>query len=410
MPIRTIAGIGIGLALLVAIGLAFMPQPVPADIVTIGRGALAVTVDEEGQTRVRDIYTVSAPVGGRVLRIRADVGDPVTQGETVVATIQPTDPSFLDARSLGQAEAQVKAAEAARTLAAADVERARAELDFAQSEYRRAQRLAAKGNVSQSTLDKARLDMRTRAAAIDEAQAALSMRDFELENARALLIQPGEGGEAGEGSVAGIGRTSGCCVPVRSPITGRVLRIMQESESIVLPGAPLIEVGNADDLEIVVDLLSEDAVRVTEGDRVAIEDWGGPEVLNGIVRRVEPFGFTKVSALGIEEQRVNVIIEFEDPAEMWAELGHGYRLDTRIFVWEADDVLTVPVSALFRNAGKWAVFRDDDGEAVLTAIEIGRRNALEAAVESGLEEGDRVVIHPSDRVVDGVSLEPRGLR
>jgi HlyD family secretion protein len=406
MSIRTIGGLVIGLALLVAIGLAFMPQPVPADLATVSRGALAVTVDEEGQTRVRDVYTVSAPVGGRVLRIRAEVGDPVTQGETVVATIQPTDPSFLDARSLGQAEAQVKAAEAARTLAAADVERARAELDFAQSEYRRAQRLAGKGTISQSTLDKARLDMRTRAAALDEARAALSMRDFELENARALLIQPGEASD----TTPPEGGTLGCCVPVRAPITGRVLRVMQESEAIVQPGAPLIEVGNADDLEIVVDLLSEDAVRVTEGDRVVIEDWGGPHDLNGIVRRVEPFGFTKVSALGIEEQRVNVIIDFEDAPEKWAELGHGYRLDTRIFVWEAEDVLKLPVSALFRDQGRWAVFRVVDEEAVLTPVEIGRRNALEAEILSGLEEAASVVIHPSDRVVDRVGIEARGLR
>lgn len=404
MPIRYIVGIVIAVIVLGAIVLAFMPQAVPADLAEVRRGALAVTVNEEGRTRVRDIYTVSAPVGGRLLRIRSDVGDPVTERVTVVATIQPTDPSFLDARSLGQAEALAKAAEAARTLAEADVARAQAELDFAQSEYRRAKSLAAKGTVSQARLDKARLDMRTRAAALDEAKAAFKMRDFELENAQALLIQPGEAdGDVDTG-------TLGCCVPVRAPITGRVLRIMQESEAIVLPGAPLIEVGDPADLEIVVDLLSEDAVRVSEGDRVLIEDWGGTQDLNGTVRRVEPFGFTKVSALGIEEQRVNVIIDFEDPPEAWAALGHGYRLDTRIFVWEADDVLKLPVSALFREGDAWVVFRDADGEAVLTPVEIGRRNALEAEVLGGLEEGHRVVVHPSDRVVDGVSLEARGLR
>jgi len=404
MSIRSIVGILIGLVVLAAIGLAFLPQAVPADMAEVRRGALAVTVNEEGQTRVRDVYTVSAPVGGRVLRIGSDVGDPVTEQVTVVATIQPTDPSFLDARSLSRAEASEKAAEAAQTLAVADVTRAEAELDFAQSEFRRAQRLAAKGTVSQSTLDRARLDLRTRAAAVDEAKAALQMRDFELENARATLIQPGETDSED------VGGGLGCCVPVRSPVTGRVLRIIQESEAIVLPGAPLIEVGDDNDLEIVVDLLSEDAVRVTEGDRVAIEDWGGPVVLNGIVRRVEPFGFTKVSALGIEEQRVNVIIDFEDPAETWSELGHGFRLDTRIFVWEADDVLKLPVSALFRDGDSWAVFRNLDGAAALTPLEIGRRNALEAEVMSGLEEGDQVVVHPSDRVVDGVSLEVRRLR
>ena len=392
MPIRNIVGIVIAVIVLGMIALAFMPQSVPADLVEVQRGALAVTVNEEGQTRVRDVYTVSAPVGGRVLRIGSEVGDPVTEQVTVVATIQPTDPSFLDARSLSRAEASEKAAEAAQTLAVADVTRAEAELEFAQSEFRRAQRLAAKGTVSQATLDRARLDLRTRAAAVDEAKAALQMRDFELENARATLIQPGEADSEN------IGGGSGCCVPVRSPVTGRVLRIIQESEAIVLPGAPLIEVGDDNDLEIVVDLLSEDAVRVTE------------VVLNGIVRRVEPFGFTKVSALGIEEQRVNVIIDFEDPPEAWSELGHGFRLDTRIFVWEAEDVLKLPVSALFREGDAWVVFREADGEAALTPVEIGRRNALEAEVVAGLEGGDRVVVHPSGRVVDGVSLEPRGLR
>ena len=404
MSIRTIVGIVIGLVILAAIGLAFMPGAVPADMAEVRRGALAVTVNEEGQTRVKDVYTVSAPVGGRVLRIGSDVGDPVTERVTIVATIQPTDPSFLDARSLSQAEANETAAQAAQTLAVADVKRADAELEFAQSEFRRAQRLAAKGTVSQATLDRARLDLRTRAAAVDEAKAALQMRNFELENARANLIQPGEVDSED------VGGGVGCCVPVRSPVTGRVLRIIQESEAIVLPGTPLIEVGDDNDLEIVVDLLSEDAVRVTEGDRVAIEDWGGPVILNGIVRRVEPFGFTKVSALGIEEQRVNVIIDFEDPAEDWSALGHGFRLDTRIFVWEAEDILKLPVSALFREGESWAVFRNVEGAAVLTQIDIGRRNALEAEVVSGLAEGDLVVVHPSDRVVDGVSLEARGLR
>lgn len=405
MSIRTIAGLVLAGIVVIALVFAFMPQPVPADMARIERGPLAVTVDEEGQTRVRDVYTVSAPVAGRVLRIEAEAGDPVTEDVTVVATIQPTDPSFLDARSRTQAEAAAKAAEAARTLADADVDRAQAELDFARSELERARRLAERGNVSQATLDRARLDMRTRAARLEEAKAALRMREFELENARALLIQPGEEPDA-EGAGDGSGG-AGCCVPVRSPVTGRVLRVIQESEGVVAAGAPLIEVGDPTDLEIVTDLLSEDAVRVSEGDEVAIEDWGGEQVLSGVVRRVEPFGFTKVSALGIEEQRVNVIIDFAGDAAARAELGHGFRLDTRIFVWRAEDVLKVPVSALFRHGGDWAVFRVVDGEAVLTPIGIGRRNPLEAQVTEGLEEGDRVVVHPSDRVVDGVSVTPR---
>jgi len=402
---RNIIGLGLGLLLAAALVYAFWPQPVPVDLVTVSRGPLAVTVDEEGQTRVREVYTVSAPVGGRLLRIAADVGDPVIEGETVIATIQPTDPSFLDARSLSQAEAAVKAAEAARTLAAADVERAAAELDFARSELARARRLAERGNIAEATLDRARRDMRTRTAALEEAKAALKVRDFELENARAVLMQPGDA-ETGEGTSA----SAGCCVPVRAPVTGRVLQVLQESEAVVPAGTPLVELGDPADLEIVTDLLSEDAVRVSEGDEVAIENWGGARALAGVVRRIEPFGFTKVSALGIEEQRVNVIVDFTgDPAER-AALGHGFRLDTRIFIWRGEDVLTVPVGALFRDREAWAVFRVVDGEARLAPVEIGRRNTLEAQVVSGLAEGDRVIVHPSDRIADGVAVSDRELR
>jgi len=406
MSLRTAIGIAMGILVLVGLGWAFRPQPVPVDLVQVTRGALAVTVDEEGQTRVRDIYTVSAPIGGRVLRLESEVGDPVSERDTVVATIQPTRPAFLDARSVRQAEASVKAAQAARSLAVADVERAQAELEFAESEYTRAQQLAKRGNISESTLDRAELDARTRAAALEEANAALRMREFELENARALLIGP----DAEAATQDGTGVNLECCVPVYSPVTGRVLRVILESEAVVLAGAPLIEVGDDHDLEIVVDLLSEDAVRVTEGDRVAIEDWGGPDTLNGTVRRVEPFGFTKVSALGIEEQRVNVIIDFDDPPQAWAALGHGFRLDTRIFIWQADDVLKVPVSALFRDGPEWAVFHVKDDVAVLTRIGIGHRNAFHAEVVRGLAEGADVIAHPSDQVVDGVRVAPRNLR
>lgn len=397
--IRTLLAGAVALVLLGALALIMMPRAVPVDMAQVTRGEMAVAVEEEGQTRVRDVYTVYAPVAGRVLRIRAEAGDPVVKDVTVVATIRPSDPSILDARSRKQAEAAVKAAQAARKLAEADVKRARAELDYARTELERIRKLNARGTASQATLDRALLEMRVRAAALEEAKAALRVRDYELENARALLIEPGGAGAAGAGP--------GCCLQLRAPVTGVVLRVIQESEAVVPAGAPLVELGDPTDLEVVTDLLSEDAVRVNEGDAVAIEDWGGAQTLAGVVRRVEPFGFTKVSALGIEEQRVNVLIDFTSPRETWARLGHGYRLDTRIFIWRGGDVLWVPVSALFRQGGDWAVFKVEDGRARLTRLAIGRRNDVQAQVLEGLAEGDAVVIHPGDRVAEGVRLAPR---
>jgi len=198
------------------------------------------------------------------------------------------------------------------------------------------------------------------------------------------------------------------CVSVYAPITGTVLRVLQKSEGVVTASTPLVEVGDPRELEIVVDLLSADAVRVQAGQRVYIEGWGEPEPLNGVVQRVEPFGFTKISALGIEEQRVNVIIDFTDPPEKWQRLGHGYRVEPRIVLWEADDVLKIPLPALFRDGDGWAVFAEQRGRAVLRRVEIGRDNGLEAEVVKGLEPGEHVVLHPSDRVSEGVRLEARG--
>jgi HlyD family secretion protein len=196
-------------------------------------------------------------------------------------------------------------------------------------------------------------------------------------------------------------------VDVYSPVSGSVLRVLQESEAVVASGAPLIEIGNPEDMEIVVDLLSTDAVRVQAGQRVLIEAWGGGAPLNGTVRRVEPFGFTKVSALGIEEQRVNVVIDFTDPRERWARLGHGYRVEPRIILASADQVLKVPQAALFREQGEWAVFVDDGGQAVLRKVELGLENGLEAQVTKGLAAGEKVVLQPGGRITEGVALKPR---
>lgn len=376
----------------------FIPQPVPADLANVVRGPLVVTIDDEAQTRVKEVYIVSAPLTGVLRRIERHAGDAVLADETILAVIQPADTTFLDVRSRTQAEAAVKAAEAATALAHAEVLRARAQLDFARSDLARAQRLALRGTISERALEQAALETSTRDAALINAEAAQRVRTFELETVRASLIAPGEGRR----------ENATCCITIQAAVSGKILRVIQESEGVVLAGTPLLEIGNPEDLEIVVELLSADALRVDEGAAVLIEDWGGGSVLNGRVRRVEPYAFTKVSALGVEEQRVNVMIDFVDPVDEWRGLGHGFRVRARIVVWRDDDVLKLPVSSLFREGTDWAVFvESNESRAVLRKVEIGRRNGVEAQVLAGVSEGDTVVLHPSDRIEDGVRIEQR---
>ncbi len=396
---RKIWSAAVAAAVIAGLVYAFWPQPVPVDIAAIKRGELVVTIDGDGRTRVREVYVVSAPVPGRLLRIERHVGDVVTADETVLAAIQPTDPAFLDRRARAQAESLEKAAKAAYALAEAELARAIAELDFAQAELVRAERLAERGNISQRDLDRAKLTVRTAKAAVATAEATVEMRRFELEVARAGLIEPGRSEGASDGQL--------CCVDVFSPVDGRVLRVMHESETVVAAGTPLVEVGDARDLEVVVDLLSSDAVRVAEGAPVVIEDWGGRTALAGRVRHVEPTGFTKVSALGIEEQRVNVLIDFTDPPEQWQNLGHGYRIEAHIVVWRGEDILILPLGALFRDGERWTVFVADGGRAHLRHVEIDHGNGREAQITAGLSEGERVILHPSDLIADGVRIVPR---
>jgi HlyD family secretion protein len=396
---RTLILATIGALVAAVLVYAFLPQPVPADLAEVSRGALRVTVDDEGRTRVKEVYVVSAPVAGRVLRIDRHVGDPVTAGETVLATIQPTAPTFLDLRGKRQAEAAVHAAEAALQLAEAELVRAQAELEFARSGLARARKLASGDTISQKALDNAKRDFKTSEAAVAAAEATLRVKSFDLETARASLIEPGSEVTTGPGE--------NCCVSVRAPVDGCVLRLVQESEAVIAAGAPLVEIGDPRDLEVVVDLLSRDAVRIREGAEVAIDEWGGDAVVKGRVRRIEPTGFTKVSALGIEEQRVNVIIDFTDPPERWQSLGHGYRVEAHIVVWQTEDTLRVPVSALFRHGERWAVFVVVEERARLREVVVGHRNSLAAEVLEGLEPGERVVLYPSDRIFDGVAVTAR---
>jgi HlyD family secretion protein len=388
------------LATLVVAGLvfAFWPQPVPVDFATIGRGPMLVTIDDEGETRVKDVYQVSAPVNGRALRIEAEVGDPVKGGETVVATIQEAAPAFLDIRSRRQAEAQVAAAEAARALAETEQRRAEAELRFAEADLARAQQLARRDTAAERTVELAELEVQIRRAALAAAAATLEARAAELAAARATLIEP-SADSAAMGEV--------CCLQIKAPVDGTVLQIHRKSEGVVAAGTPLLEIGDPGQLEVVVDLLSQDAIKVRPGAMVFIEDWGGGETLEGRVRRVEPFGFTKVSALGIEEQRVNTIIDLADPGAAQNELGHGFRVRVRIVEWASEAVLKLPLGALFRAGDDWAVFALVDGRAAQRVVKVGHRNDREAEILDGLAEGERVALHPSDQVVEGVALVAR---
>ena len=383
--------------IVVALALSFAPRPVMVDLVEVRPGPLVVTLDEEGETRVHDVYSLSAPVAGRVQRIERHVGDPVSANETVLAQIEPGDPSFLDPRSEAQARAMIQAAEAARDLAAAAVKDAEAQYEFARSEYARMQELIVEGSVSKRDLDSAERDFKARRAGLDTARAAQQVRNYELELARAQLVSPLETPVS----------DSYCeCIPITSPVSGRILKIEDRSERIVRESEVLMQIGDPGDLEIVVDYLSMDAVRIEAGQRVIIDNWGGAEPLEGRVRLIEPFGFLKVSALGIEEQRVNVIIDFASD-EGWERLGHGYQVESRVVLSDADNILTVPLTALFREGDKWALFVEEGGRARLRPVTTGRRNGIIAEIREGLTAGEKVVAHPSDRVTDGVRIVSR---
>jgi HlyD family secretion protein len=379
-----------------AVAWSFRPQPVPVDMAVLERGNLRVTIDEEGMTRVRERYVVSAPVAGRLQRVELEPGDAVTARRTPLATFYPATPTLLDTRTRAETEARTKAAQAARDQARVTLQRARDEVTFNQSELARQRQVAKFGGITDERLAAVELESRMKEAQMKAAELALQAAEHELEAARALLqqvVNPPAG-------------TAGGALTLRSPIDGIVLRVLQESEALVAAGTPLIEVGNPGQLEVVADLLSTDAVRVQPGFPVEVSGWGGETSLRGQVRLVEPAGFTKISALGVEEQRVNVLIDFEDPHGA-KKLGDRYRVDVSVSIWERAGVLKIPTSALFRVGNDWAAFAVRDGKAVESSVRIGQRNAIEAEVVSGLTEGDEVIVHPGDTVEDGVAVVQR---
>lgn len=385
------------LAIAAGLTYAFWPEPVLVDVATVTRGDLEVIVAGEGKTRVKEVYVVSAPIAGRLGRIDFHVGDAVRAGETVLAEIRPAQPAFLDVRSAAQAEARVRAAEAEKKLADAELEMARAELDFAKSELARAEVLAARKNVSARALELAGVEVRRKTAQVETYRARIAAADFELQSARAALMQPGNPDD----------RAGECCVSVIAPASGRILRLIQEDEAVVESGMPLVEIGDPHDLEIVVDLLSTDAVKIAPSADAVIDHWGGARPLAGRVRLVEPYGFTKLSSLGVEEQRVNVIIDLSEPAEAWASLGHGFRVEARVVVWRGEGRVLVPVSALFREQGRWSVYAIVDGRARLRHVEVGHRSEDLAEVVQGLDPGTPVIVYPGNRVSEGIGVVPR---
>jgi len=384
-----------GAAILVValLALAFRPQPELVDIATVSRGPLTVQVRDEGRTRVREAYVVSAPLNGRVLRVAVKAGDRVQAGQ-VVATLRANAPDLLDERSRREAEAAARSAREALSSAQADLSRADAQADQARIELERAEGLRARDAVSQEALERARLEAQVAGSGASAARANVNVRQAQLEAAQARLMTPGVGG-------------AGATVQLRAPVSGRVLRVLQESESALAAGAPILEIGDPDDLEVVAELLSSEAVQVEEGAVADITAWGGEAVLRARVRLVEPYGFTKVSALGVEEQRVNAILDLVDPPEAWSALGHGYRVEVAVSVWQAADVVQAPVGALFREGGQWAIFKIEGGRARLTHVEIGRNDGRNAQVVSGLEPGDQVILHPGQAVSDGVRVNDR---
>jgi HlyD family secretion protein len=395
---RIVTLLALGAAAIAGLVWAFWPDPIPVDVAEVRTGPIQVTVAGEGVTRVREPYLVTAPIAGTAGRSPVQVGDMVLRDLTIVATIQPAEPAFLDARARAEAEAAVTEAQAAVRLAEANLTRARGDMAFAENQLERNRELAARGVIPQRMLEDSIQLAETRLAALEAAESELEMREATLARARAVLLGPEARVEAGiEGA---------CCVDITAPQSGTVLSVEQTSARLVQAGEPLLIIGNLSDLEIEVDLLSSDAVRLVPGARAMIERWGGAP-LEARVRRIDPRGFTRVSALGIEEQRVRVLLDFVDPPEARAGLGDAFRVFVRVVVEEEEEALQVPVSALFRLGEDWAVFRIEEERAVLQTVELGLRTQSVAQVLSGLSDGDTVVAYPGDRVTDGARVAPR---
>jgi HlyD family secretion protein len=385
----------IGLVIL-AVVYGFMPKPVPVDVKKAERGPLRVTIDEEGKTRVRDRFVVSSPVSGYMRRVELEVGDRVNRGQALVS-LEPARSSVLDPRSRAEAEAVVSAARAGLKTAEENSRAAAADAEYAGQKLERNRTLVEKGYVARDLFDQSASEAKRTEASLLSAKAAVQTARAQLEKALATLRYYEAEGTGDNGKV----------IVVRTPVTGSVLKIHHESEGSVNAGDPLVDIGDPSQLEIKVEVLSADAVNIRPGTSVLFERWGGDEPLTGKVTVVEPEAFTKVSSLGVEEQRVLVIADITSLPESWLRLGDEYRVEASFIVWEGDNLLQVPESALFRKGSGWAVFVMKDRKARLREVRIGHRNGLSAEIISGISEGETVIIYPDESIKDGVSVRTR---
>jgi HlyD family secretion protein len=385
-----------GIAVLALAVWALLPSPIPVETATVRQGRFVASVDEDGKTRVRERYVVAAPLAGRLTRVTLKAGDSV-KADAVIAAIQPSPAPFLDRRSRDQAEERLGAAEAARERSKAMVERAQAQATQAKTDLERVRTLRERNVTTAQALEHAELALRLAERDLRAAEFQDHAAAHEVEQAKAVLAQY-RNGNAGSPPEQW---------NVRAPVAGLVLKVDQESETVVQPGMPLIEIGDPRDLEVVVDVLSTDAVEIRPGAAVAIEHWGGPDILQGRVRRVEPTAFTKISTLGVEEQRVNVLIDITSPEKDWLGLGDGYQVDARITVFSRDNATIIPSGALFRIGETWSVYVVSEGRAERRAVTLLRRSGRLAAVSAGLKPGEQVIVYPSDRIAPDVRVEAR---
>jgi HlyD family secretion protein len=382
-------------AVLVVIGIvavAMWPRTLEVDVASVSRGPMRVTIDEDGETRVRDRFVVSSPVAGRLQRIELEPGDRVVRGKTVVARLSPATSPLIDPRTRMELAAAVEAARAAVGQARAERARAAETLARAKTTLANQTTLSKAGAIARDDVDAAETAVRAADEALKAAEFTVRRSESELESAQARLDGPTTGGRT---------------VTVVAPVDGVILKRVRESETLVPAGDPLVEIGDPRRIEIVADFLSTDAVRIPPGAAVIIEQWGGGEPLHGKVRRIEPSGFMKVSALGVEEQRVNIVIDFVDPPAAAHLLGDAYRVEVRAVIWQEDNVLKVPVGALFRRGEGWAVFRIEEGRALLTDVRLGQRNETDGQILQGLSEGQTVILHPPDTLMDQMKVAPR---
>jgi HlyD family secretion protein len=392
---RWIIIIAISIAVILAIVYGFMPRPVPVDIAKASRGPLTVTIEEEGKTRVKDRFVISAPVSGFMRRIELDVGDSVKKGQVVVE-LEPLRSPVLDPRSRAMAEAAVLAAEAALKAAEENARAMAANAEYAKSNFERIKKLFVEGYVSKDAFERAGSEAKRTEANLLSAEAVVQVARFELDRARTALRYSAAEGIMNHGRI----------VAIHTPVDGRVLKIHRESEGIVNLGEPLIDIGDPGKLEVKVEVLSVDAVKIKIGTPVFFERWGGDPAL-GKVRLIEPAGFTKISALGVEEQRVRIVADIISPPESWQRLGDGYSVDARFIIWEGKDILQIPAGALFRKDKYWAVFVVKNKRAHLRQVEIGHRTGLVAEIVSGISEGEMVIMHPDELIKDGTYVRMR---